>query len=45
MGILKTCPKCRSKLKTNSDGMQVCVVCKYWTKPGTARLDSLIIFT
>jgi uncharacterized Zn finger protein (UPF0148 family) len=40
---LKTCPKCKSELETNSNGMQVCNVCEYWTKQGTARLDSITI--
>jgi len=44
MDILKKCPKCNSELKMNSDNVQVCSVCKYWTKKGTARLDSITIF-
>ena len=41
---LTTCPKCNSDLKTNSNGIQVCNVCEYWTKQGTARLNSITIF-
>ena len=42
---LKMCPKCHSKLKVSSDGKtQYCPVCKYWTKIGTARLDSIMIY-
>jgi len=44
MNALKTCPKCYSDLKLNSEGVQVCHVCKYWTIKGTARLDSIMIF-
>ena len=40
----KICPKCKSDLKTNNNGIQVCNVCEYWTKQGTARLDSITIF-
>jgi hypothetical protein len=42
---LKMCPKCNSKLEVSSDGeTQYCPVCKYWTKIGTARLDSIMIY-
>lgn len=41
---LTTCPKCKSDLRTNSNGIQVCSVCEYWTKQGTARLNSITIF-
>jgi len=44
MNKLKICPKCNSELKMNDDDVQVCSVCKYWTKKGTARLDSIMIF-
>ena len=44
MNLLKKCPKCDSELETNSNNMQVCSVCEYWTKKGTARLDSIMIF-
>ena len=45
MKYLKTCPKCHANLKLHSDGKtQYCSVCKYWTKVGTARLDSIMIF-
>lgn len=42
---LKICPKCHAKLKVSSDGeTQYCSICKYWTKVGTARLDSIMIY-
>lgn len=42
---LKICPKCHARLKVSSDGkMEYCSVCKYWTKVGTARLDSIMIY-
>lgn len=42
---LKICPKCHAKLKMSSDGkIEYCSVCKYWTKVGTARLDSIMIY-
>jgi hypothetical protein len=42
---LKVCPKCHAKLKLSSDSeTQYCIICKYWTKVGTARLDSIMIF-
>lgn len=45
MKNLKMCPKCHSELKVSSDGeTQYCPVCRYWTKTGTARLDSLMIY-
>jgi hypothetical protein len=45
MKYLKICPKCHSNLKLHSDGRtQYCSVCKYWTKIGTARLDSIMIY-
>ncbi|MDY9925017.1 hypothetical protein [Methanosarcina sp.] len=45
MKHLKTCPKCNSELKMNSaDKTQYCDICNYWTKAGTARLDSIMIF-
>jgi len=45
MKNLKVCPKCRADLKLLSDGeTQYCEICKYWTKVGTARLDSIMIY-
>ncbi|WP_157209631.1 TFIIB-type zinc ribbon-containing protein [Methanosalsum zhilinae] len=45
MKALKNCPKCSTELKTvESGGIQVCNVCRYWTKHGTARIDSIMIF-
>ncbi|MDQ1254737.1 MAG: hypothetical protein QG646_4007 [Euryarchaeota archaeon] len=45
MKSLKICPKCHSNLKLNSDReIQYCTICKYWTKIGTARLDSIMIY-
>ncbi|WP_196298036.1 hypothetical protein [Methanosarcina barkeri] len=45
MKHLKTCPKCHANLKLHSDGkIQYCSICKYWTKVGTARLDSIMIY-
>lgn len=42
---LKICPKCHARLKMSSDGkIEYCSVCKYWTKVGTARLDSIMIY-
>jgi DNA-directed RNA polymerase subunit M/transcription elongation factor TFIIS len=42
---LKICPKCHAKLKVSSDGeTQFCDICRYWTKVGTARLDSIMIY-
>ena len=42
---LKICPKCHAKLNVSSDGgTQYCSICKYWTKVGTARLDSIMIY-
>jgi len=45
MKHLKTCPECHSSLKLHSDGeTQYCTICKYWTKVGTVRLDSIMIY-
>jgi len=45
MRNLKMCPKCHANLKLCSDGeTQYCSICKYWTKVGTARLDSIMIY-
>ncbi len=45
MKHLKICPKCHSKLKLHSDGeTQYCSTCEYWTKIGTVRLDSIMIY-
>jgi Zn-finger nucleic acid-binding protein len=45
MKSLKMCPKCNAKLKVSPDGeTQYCPICKYWTKVGTARLDSIMIY-
>ena len=45
MKYLKTCPKCHSNLKLHSDvEIQYCSICGYWTKIGTARLDSIMIY-
>ena len=45
MKHLKICPKCHAKLKVSSDGeTQYCNICRYWTKVGTARLDSIMIY-
>jgi len=42
---LKMCPKCDAKLKVSPDGeTQYCPVCRYWTKIGTVRLDSIMIY-
>ncbi|ABE52239.1 Hypothetical protein Mbur_1321 [Methanococcoides burtonii DSM 6242] len=43
MKTLDKCPKCNSELELENDSLQVCKVCKYWTKAGTARLDSITI--
>ncbi|HEY3362616.1 MAG TPA: hypothetical protein VGK06_12600 [Methanosarcina sp.] len=46
MKNLKTCPKCHAKLEISSDKeIQYCTTCNYWTKIGTARLDSIMIYT
>ncbi len=45
MKHLRICPKCHANLKLHSDGeTQYCNICKYWTKVGTARLDSIMIY-
>jgi primosomal protein N' len=45
MKYLKTCPKCQGNLELHSDGeTQYCNICSYWTKTGTARLDSIMIY-
>ncbi|WP_440955816.1 hypothetical protein ACSAZK_02285 [Methanosarcina sp. Mfa9] len=45
MKQLERCPNCHTKLKLHSDGKtQYCSVCNYWTKAGTARLDSIMIY-
>lgn len=45
MKHLKICPKCHSELKLHSDGeTQYCSTCEYWTKIGTVRLDSIMIY-
>lgn len=45
MKHLKICPKCHSNLKLRSDvEIQYCSICGYWTKVGTVRLDSIMIY-
>ncbi len=45
MKHLKKCPKCNADLKLRSDDKtQYCDICSYWTKAGTARLDSIMIY-
>ncbi len=45
MKHLRICPKCHANLKLHSDGeTQYCNICRYWTKVGTARLDSIMIY-
>ena len=44
MDKLKVCPRCESEFREEQDGVQVCDVCEYWTKEGTARLDSIMIY-
>jgi hypothetical protein len=45
MKYLKICPKCHAKLNISADGkLQYCDICRYWTKAGTARLDSIMIY-
>ncbi|WP_170943399.1 hypothetical protein [Methanosarcina spelaei] len=45
MRHLKICPKCYTNLKLCSNGeTQYCSICNYWTKVGTARLDSIMIY-
>jgi len=45
MKSLKICPECHSILKVNPvNDTQYCLVCRYWTKIGTARLDSIMIY-
>lgn len=42
---LKRCPQCNAELKMSADrDTQYCEVCGYWTKIGTARLDSIMIY-
>lgn len=44
MDILKECPECKSELEEDHNGLQLCSVCDYWTRNGTARIDSIMIF-
>jgi hypothetical protein len=45
MKNLKVCPKCHAKLEISLDKeIQYCTICNYWTKIGTARLDSIMIY-
>ena len=44
MQMLDKCPRCNSKLLYESGNFQYCGICKYWTKKGTARIDSIMIF-
>jgi Zn-finger nucleic acid-binding protein len=45
MKCLEICPKCHAELKVSSDSeTQYCITCNYWTKVGTARLDSIMIY-
>ncbi|AGB49564.1 hypothetical protein Metho_1346 [Methanomethylovorans hollandica DSM 15978] len=44
MGSLKRCPECHAKFLEVEKGMQVCKVCGYWTKKGTARIESIMIY-
>jgi primosomal protein N' len=45
MKSIKKCPKCHAKLRLSSDSeTQYCSICDYWTKVGTARLDSIMIY-
>ncbi|MFP4655690.1 MAG: hypothetical protein ACLFMM_08510 [Methanohalobium sp.] len=44
LNMLTVCPKCKSKLETKENGIQICKICGYWTKKGTVRLDPLVIF-
>ncbi|HDN65557.1 MAG TPA: hypothetical protein ENF23_04565 [Methanosarcinales archaeon] len=39
---LNKCPKCGSQLY-HCGRIQICIRCGYWTRAGTANLDSLII--
>ncbi|WP_370573204.1 hypothetical protein [Methanomethylovorans sp.] len=43
MRSLKICPECHAKLQTNEKNIQVCKVCGYWTKTGTARVESILL--
>jgi len=43
MESLKMCPECNAKLHTNKKGIQICKVCGYWTKKGTARIESILL--
>ncbi|MCC7576095.1 MAG: hypothetical protein KK926_04565 [Methanomethylovorans sp.] len=44
MRSLKRCPECHAKFLTAEKDIQVCKVCGYWTKKGTARIESIIIY-
>lgn len=44
MGALKRCPECHAKFQTAQKDIQVCKVCGYWTKTGTARIESIMIY-
>jgi ribosomal protein L37AE/L43A len=43
MNKLETCPECNSRLNEN-ENIQYCENCGYWTRKGTARVDSIAIF-
>jgi ribosomal protein S27AE len=44
MGSLKRCPECHTKFQADEKDIQVCTVCGYWTKKGTARIESIMIY-
>ncbi|WP_198008143.1 hypothetical protein [Methanohalobium evestigatum] len=44
MQILDKCPRCKSKTLYESENFQYCGICRYWTKKGTARIDSIMVF-
>jgi hypothetical protein len=44
MGLLKRCPQCYTKLQTNENAIQVCEMCGYLTKSGTARPEALELY-
>ncbi|WP_256622021.1 hypothetical protein [Methanolobus chelungpuianus] len=44
MKQLNECPECKARLRDLYQNLQHCAICGYWTRKGTARLDSLMVF-
>ncbi|WP_167848864.1 hypothetical protein [Methanolobus halotolerans] len=43
MNQLKQCPECNAHLDGLDQKIQHCQICGYWTRKGTARLDSVMV--